>query len=118
MKALLAASLLAATTFCAAQGPSANPASQQVDALVALARVHGVVRYFHPSEAVEQLKWAAFLQRATERMQGAKPADIGPRLEELYAPVVEGFRVAPAGAAISPPKGEGLVIEWRHLGYG
>src|SRR5687768_1084650 len=102
MKSLLAVSLLAATTFTAAQGPSANTTAQQVDALVALARVHGVVRYFHPSEAVEQLKWGAFLQRATERMQGAKPADVGPRLEELYAPVVEGFKVTRAGTAITP----------------
>ena len=117
MKALLAALLLAATSHAAAQAPSTTP--QQVDALVALARVHGVVRYFHPSDAVEGMKaWDKFLVHATERMQSASPAEVGPRLTELYSPLVDGFRVAAPGMPVVPPGGEGPMIDWRHLGYG
>src|SRR5690606_13158136 len=41
-----------------------------------------------------------------------------PRLEALFAPAVEGFRVAPAGTPARAPEGEGPRVEWRHLGYG
>ncbi|HYC35070.1 MAG TPA: S41 family peptidase [Usitatibacter sp.] len=120
MKALLAASLLAAASVAAAQAPSASSTTpQQADALMALARVHGIVRYFHPSDAVETMKWNPFLVRAAERMGTvASASEIGPRLEEIYGPIVEGFRVVPVGTAITRPQGEGPIVEWRHLGYG
>jgi C-terminal processing protease CtpA/Prc len=117
MKALLLASLLAFSAVCAAQSPPATP--QQVEALMALARTYGVVRYFHPSDSLDQVRWDRFLVHAAARM-GSTPdaSEIGPRLEELFTPMVEGFRVAAPGTATKPPQGEGPKIEWRHLGYG
>lgn len=117
MKSLLAATLLAFSAVSAAQAPAVSP--QQVEALVALAKTYGVVRYFHPSDSLEQVKWDRFLVHAAGHMAAAPDAAaIGPRLEELFVPIVRDFRAAPPGAAIVPPQGEGPRVEWRHLGYG
>jgi C-terminal processing protease CtpA/Prc len=117
MKALLAATLLAFCAVCAAQAPPVSP--HQVEALMALAKTYGVVRYFHPSDSLDQVKWDRFLVHAAGHMAAAPDvASIGPRLEELFVPVVTGFRVAPPREAIVPAQGEGPRVEWRHLGYG
>lgn len=117
MKALLAATLLAFSAVSAAQAPQVSP--QQVEALMALAKTYGVVRYFHPSDSLDQVKWDRFLVHAAAHMAAAPDAaSIGPRLEELFVPVATGFRVAPPGESIVPPQGEGPRVEWRHLGYG
>lgn len=109
MRALFAASLLA---FSAVSAAHASPTTLQVETLVALARVQGVVRYFHPSDSLDAVKWDAFLVHAAGRVRS--PRD----LEALYAPIVAGFRVVAAGTPIAPPQGEGPRVEWRHLGYG
>lgn len=117
MKSLLAATLLAFSAACAAQASSVTP--QQVEALMALAKTHGVVRYFHPSDSLDQVRWDRFLVHAAGQMAAAPDAAaIGPRLEELFVPIVRGFRAAPPGEAIAVPQGEGPRVEWRHLGYG
>lgn len=117
MKALLAATLLAFSASSAAQ--AASMTTQQVEALMALAKAYGVVRYFHPSDSLDQVKWDRFLVHAAGHMAASPDAaSIGPRLEELFTPVATGFRVAPPGEAIVPPQGEGPRVEWRHLGYG
>lgn len=117
MKALLAATLLAFSAACAAQASSVPP--QQVEALMALAKTYGVVRYFHPSDSLDQVKWDRFLVHAAQHMAAAPDAAaIAPRLEELFTPVVTGFRVVPPGEATVAQKGEGARVEWRHLGYG
>ena len=120
MKAFLAAVLVLAAPFTAAQERAAAAAPVRVDALVALARTYGVVRYYHPSDSLDAVKWDRFLVHAAARMGSvSSAAEIAPRLEELFGPIVEGFRVLPAGAAIAAaPAGDGPVIEWRHLGYG
>ncbi|HET7729907.1 MAG TPA: hypothetical protein VFK48_07745, partial [Usitatibacter sp.] len=117
MKSLLAAMLLAFSAVCAAQAPSVSP--QQVEALMALAKTYGVVRYFHPSDSLDRVRWDRFLVHAAGHMAAAPDAaSIGPRLEELFVPVVAGFRAAPPGEPATPPQGEGPRVEWRHLGYG
>ncbi|MGZ5103707.1 MAG: S41 family peptidase [Usitatibacter sp.] len=100
-----------------AQAPASDPA--RLDAVMAFARTYGVVRYFHPSDSLDKVNWDRFLVHAAERM-GAIDDDtrIGPRLEELFTPIVEGFRVTTPGAPTTPPQGEGPRVEWRHLGYG
>ena len=120
MERILMALLLAVSSLCAAQIPADKPpAPAQVDALAALARTYGVVRYFHPSDSLDEVKWDRFLVHAAARMGSvSNAAEIAPRLEALFAPIVEGFRVAPVGTPATPPTGEGPAIEWRHLGYG
>jgi C-terminal processing protease CtpA/Prc len=116
MRAFLAASFLAVATAASAQ-PSVNP--QQVASLMALAKTYGVVRYFHPSDSLDQVRWDRFLVDAADRMgRVADGAASTTQLEELFAPIVVGFKVAPVGSPVIAPQGEGPRIEWRHLGYG
>jgi hypothetical protein len=94
-------------------------AAAEVDPLVSLARVYGVVRYFHPADSVEQVDWNRFLVYATQTMDGASgEGETAARLERLFGPVVDGFRIVPAGSPIVRPAGNGPAVEWRHLGYG
>lgn len=111
MKAFLAALLLAAGTVQAA--------TPNLDALVDFAHVYGVVRYFHPSDSLDRLDWNRFLVQGAERA-GAAPdrAAIGPALESLFAAPVADFRIVAKGEAAPEIKGEGPLVEWRHLGYG
>ena len=116
-------SILFALLLASASAPFAQPANTiddtRLDALAALARTYGVVRYFHPSDSLDQVSWDRFLVHACDRMGSVSdPAQIAPRLEELFGPVVEGFRVGAPGGAIEAAKGEGALVEWRHLGYG
>lgn len=115
MKSLLAASLLALSIPAAAQSATAP----QVEALTALARTYGVVRYFHPSDSLDQVSWERFQVHAASRMgEVTDRREIGPRLEELFVPIVEGFKVVASGGPTTPQSGDGPRVEWRHLGYG
>ena len=107
MRAPLFAALLAFAGLCAV--PPANAADPvQVESLMALARTYGVVRYFHPSDSLDKVNWDRFLVHAAERMGTiGDNTQIGPRLEELFTPIVEGFRVTTPGAPTSAPQGEG-----------
>jgi Peptidase family S41 len=119
MRAFLLAAWLAIAGACAVSSAGAAELPVQLDSLMALARTYGVVRYFHPSDSLDKVDWNRFLVHAADRMGSVtEPRQIGPRLEELFAPIVEGFRVAAPGAAGIDPQGEGPRVEWRHLGYG
>lgn len=119
MKSIFPALILAVSATSAAQPPSTAPSPAQVDALMALAMTHGVVRYFHPSDSLDLVNWDRFLVHAAGRLGTVgSAAEIAPRLAEVFTPVVEGFKVAPAGTAAAAPVGEGARVEWRHLGYG
>ena len=57
----------------------AQVTSVQEDAIVALARLYGPVRYFHPGDAVTRIPWDRFLVRAADRALGVTaPEQIGP----------------------------------------
>ena len=78
-----------------------------------------MVRYYHPSDAVLEVRWDRFLVHAAARMGSvASAAEIPARLEELLAPVAEGFRVVPRGTPTAPVPAGDKIVEWRHLGYG
>lgn len=112
-------SILLALCGAALAQPSTRADDAHLDALMALARTYGVVRYFHPSDSLDAVKWDRFLVHAAERMGGvAERGEIASRLEEIFAPIVEGFRVAAPGTPALAPSGEGALVEWRHLGYG
>jgi hypothetical protein len=117
MKALLCGLLLAAGIAGAASPPQPEPA--RIDALMDFAHVYGVVRYFHPSDSLDRVDWNRFLVQGAEQMGSVSDrAAIGPALQSLFAAPVAGFAVVPKGAPAPEIKGEGPLIEWRHLGYG
>jgi hypothetical protein len=118
MKSLLAVLALAFAGAASAQRASATD-EVRLDALAAFARAYGVVRYFHPSDSLDEVDWNRFLVHGAARMGEVTDArDIAARLEELFTPAVDAFRVVPAGTPAIAPRGEGPAVEWRHLGYG
>lgn len=117
MKAFLPTLLLAAGIASAATPPQPEPV--RIDALMDFAHVYGVVRYFHPSDSLDRVDWNRFLVHGAEQMGAVTDRGaIAASLESLYAAPVAGFRVVPKGAPAPEVKGEGALVEWRHLGYG
>jgi hypothetical protein len=119
MKALLAALLLAAGTTASAADPPSKTDAASIDAAMDFAHVYGIVRYFHPSDSLDRIDWNRFIVRGAQRMEAvADRGAIGSALESLFAAPVADFKVVPKGAPAPEIKGEGPLVEWRHLGYG
>ena len=114
LNATLALLLLPAAT----QAPAA-PA--EPEKLAALARLYGVVRWFHPTDAAHEVDWNRFAVHAAAAVRSARTtADVQRALQETFAPVASGIVVGaelPAPAAPGAAASEGLVA-WRHVGLG
>ena len=95
--------------------------------LVALTRLLGYVRHFHPSDQAAEADWDRL---AVEGIRAVEPAggpeELAQRLQEAVRPVAPTARIFVSGA-IPPlpeelatrPKGEGVrIVAWEHLGYG
>lgn len=96
-----------------------------LDNLVALTRLLGYVRYFHPSDAATKTDWDAFAIQGVKAVEGASsPEDLARRLEELFRPIAPTVRVFPTGKAPEMPRellpagSDPGIIAWRHLGVG
>jgi hypothetical protein len=119
MVRLVAAGILALTCAFA---PAAVPASAddaREEAVVALARLYGVVRYFHPSEVVARMPWDRFLLEATARAETVeRREDIGPWLGEAFAIVSPGVEISREDFAPERQTEARLTVRWRHAGLG
>jgi len=93
--------------------------------LAAFTKLLGVVRYFHPSDEVEQVAWDDFTVAAIDTVERAATAtELARTLRELFLPIAPSLRLdtrpvntdaaslLPAGARPT------AVVEWRHRGYG
>lgn len=98
-----------------------SPVSRE-DALVAFARLYGVVRYFHPTDAAQDADWA---QVCADGVQAAATAtqygELADTLRGTFAPYTHGltFWVAPdvRPADLAPPPRRAELIYWQHQGY-
>lgn len=94
--------------------------------IVALARLAGYVRYFHPSDQASQLDWDTFLVNGVRKVESAaSPDDLAQRLQAMFDPIAPTARVFPSGAApdlppeLHPDSTAALsVIRWFHYGLG
>jgi hypothetical protein len=104
--------------------------------LIALARLVGYVRYFHPSDEAAQANWGAFTAAAVATLDSASPALPPPRdgaslaaaLQRLFEPLAPTLKVFPTGGRppaldLRPPAtgtaASGLeIVGWRHIGLG
>lgn len=98
----------------------------EVANLHAFARLYGVLRWFHPSDAAAALDWDRFAVEGVRRVIDAPdvPA-LRSRLAELIAPFAPtvhltiGDETFPDEPALHPSSSADLdVIAWEHLGYG
>jgi C-terminal processing protease CtpA/Prc len=91
--------------------------------LVALGRLLGYVRYFHPGDEAAAADWERFAVEAVPAVEPARsPDELAERLGQLFAPLAPTVQVFRAGKA--PPLPEAVtrapeaarVVAWRHVG--
>ena len=107
--------LLASALSAEAAPPS------QAEKAAALARLYGVVRWFHPSDAAQEIDWDRFAVKAAGNVRAAGTAlDLMRTLRALFAPVAVGVVVDRQLPASPPPKvaSDEKRVAWRHLGPG
>ena len=88
---------------------------------VAFARLYGVVRWFHPSDAGQEIDWNRFAVKGTKAVRGAHDAaQLARVLEQLFAPVAVDLSIASTLPAESPSTAAaaGPLVAWRHAGLG
>ena len=94
--------------------------------LHAFARLYGVVRWFHPSDAAAAIDWDRFAIEGSHRIVDAPDARaLHAGLSELFAPIAPTVHIIGAGEefpidpALHPRLVTGLdVVSWQHKGYG
>ena len=107
-----------------ASSPPAAP--DRVANLHAFARLYGVVRWFHPSDAAAAADWERCAIDGARRVVDApSPAALRTALLEVFRPVAPTVQVAIASEtfsdepALHPPDAAHLdLIAWQHKGYG
>ena len=92
------------------------------DNLIALARLIGYVRYFHPSDGAVSTDWDAFTIAAVRLVERAPDARaLRNVLDSLFAPIAPTISIAPAGAPPAPLPATldaDRVLQWQHHGVG
>jgi C-terminal processing protease CtpA/Prc/ABC-type transport system involved in multi-copper enzyme maturation permease subunit len=96
--------------------------------LVALARLLGYVRYFHPSDEAAATDWNTFAIDGVRAAENARdPIELKNVLEQLLRPIAPSVRIfltgepAPAALGDANPdeaKPAARVLVWRHVGVG
>jgi hypothetical protein len=112
----IAIALLLSTTVLQAADPNI-----QVDAAVAFARLAGAVRYFHPGDAVQRVKWDQFLEVGISRLLVIDDrARIGPELQQMFEPWATDVQIANDRTKLATiPQVDGSdTVQWIHVGYG
>ena len=113
-------------------GPSAAPVEgprplkgRALRNLVALTRLLGYVRHFHPSDEADETSWDDLAIVGVRTVEVAKdPSELARRLEQIFRPIAPTVRVFPTGRR--PPAPPGLsplthvelpqISTWQHLG--
>lgn len=98
----------------------------QVSNLHAFARLYGVVRWFHPSDAAAVIDWDRFALDGVHRIVNAPdPGALRRELTVLFTPIAPTVHIVGAGEefpdepALHPRSAVGLdVVSWQHKGYG
>lgn len=111
---------MAALMLALASGLAAPaPATPETARLAAWARLYGVLRWFHPTDAAQAMDWDRL---AVEGVKAVRAAGSGPELErtlrELAAPVGSGVAIGVDLPAAATPKAGDALMAWRHLGFG
>lgn len=102
---------------------SAGPIdSRGVANLRTFARVYGLVRWFHPSDAAASADWTAVALAGIPRAEAARsPKELAEALQATFAPIAPTMQIAVG--TVPPPLGTetakpGARLRWRHNGMG
>jgi hypothetical protein len=103
---------------------SEGSTDRRVANLHAFARLYGVVRWFHPSDAAAVIDWDRFAVEGGRRVVDATtPEQLSGRLRDVFASVAPSVQIAGDGDGLAAgpveARVEGLdVVAWQHRGYG
>src|SRR5262245_10274928 len=106
------------------QGAKILAAEPQVRGLHAFARLYGVLRWFHPSDAAAAIDWDRFAVEGVRRtLDVTDPDRIRIVLLDLLAPIAPTVHIATEQEALpafitTPPSSHPELVAWEHLGYG
>lgn len=106
-----------------ATGASPDASDHRYEQVAAFARLYGVVRYFYPGDAAQNIDWNRFaVAGVTDARQAHDRADLQRKLTALLAPLGPGIEIVPTHTAFpsalpsTTAPGEPLVA-WRYLGF-
>ena len=106
------------------QGTKTPTAEPQVRGLYAFARLYGVLRWFHPSDAAATIDWDLFAMEGVRRtLDVTDPDRLRIVLLDLIAPIAPTVHIATEQEALppfiaTPPSSHPELVAWEHLGYG
>ncbi|HJV23329.1 MAG TPA: S41 family peptidase [Holophagaceae bacterium] len=105
--------------------PPAVLADPGLDNLVALTKLAGYVRHFHPSDEAAAVDWDSFLREAAVACEDAPDApELGRRLQGLFAPFAPTVQVFPSDQPPALPPGltrpsqATRALRWENQGWG
>jgi len=96
----------------------------RVRGLYAFARLYGVLRWFHPSDAAASIDWDRFAVDGVRRTLDVTDQDrLRIVLLDLIAPIAPTVHIATEHEALprfiaTPPSIHPELVAWEHLGYG
>lgn len=112
--------LFAVFAFSAA-GASPDTPSPAHEQTVAFARLYGVVRYFYPGDAAQQIDWNRFAVAGVGDVQQARSrTELQKALTSLFDPLGTGIDIAADGTAfppLPPSAPGGRLVAWHYLGF-
>lgn len=116
---LLLCAALAILFVTVASGAAPDP-PDDINRLAALARLYGVVRWFHPADAAQEIDWNRFAVHAVRRVRRARGVgEFGRVLRELFAPLTVRAEIGTTvHETTRAPQPEEPLVAWRHLGLG
>jgi hypothetical protein len=96
---------------------------KEPEALAGFARLYGIVRFFHPSDAAQQIDWNKFAIYCVQEISKAQNSNqYETTIQTVFQPVTTGLRINTSSACKSEDtsietSGD-KVVAWRHLGPG
>ena len=99
---------------------TAQMPTQEIENVAAFARLYGVVRYFHPSDAAATLDWNRFAVHGVSQVRRARsPQALESTLNALFTPLGPGIEI---GSTLSVRQQGGTrdasLVAWQHHGFG
>jgi len=95
-----------------------------LESVIAFIRLLGYVRYFHPSDEAQLVKWDKFAIEGIRRVErAANPSQLASYLNQLFAPIAPTLAIFPSRQKPPPSKlrylvhgAELMTLRWHHDG--
>src|SRR5687767_2979575 len=95
--------------------------TRELENVAAFARLYGVVRWFHPSDAAQEIDWNRYAVYGVERVRSARsPRALRRELQVLFEPLVTGLEIRRGAlpAVLAGQASDEALVMWMHEGFG